>query len=309
MPSTNYDTKLSPEEEKSFQQWAGDKVSDTEDYDLRGYYKKFGDKPLKEGHLSDEFKKPNHPTFSDESIYHGQDGNEGGTWSPLGNGQYVFIPGKTNLENHDENYLNAYFQAIEPNHILLVPANVGADTGNTFEQRFPPQIAATKNPSGIPLLDSNPLNSTVNPWITKSPVLEGTEVTSNYGVRRDPFNGSLALHTGTDFRVPEGESIRSAGPGKVVKAGNDSDYGNYVEVDHGGGYVSKYGHLSSIDVKTGDTVDAGKSIGKAGTTGRSTGPHLHFEIHKDGEWTDPSEYLNKVLPQETGILGNMYKDK
>lgn len=136
--------------------------------------------------------------------------------------------------------------------------------------------------------------------IVAHPLAFDTEVTSPYGVRRDPFVGRLALHTGDDFRSDAGTPVTSAGFGTVRFAGFDKDHGNSVLVDHGDGWTTRYSHLSGLNVKEGDTIDAGVSVGAVGTTGRSTGPHLHFETLKDGQWASPNEALNSIIPKQGG---------
>jgi murein DD-endopeptidase MepM/ murein hydrolase activator NlpD len=125
----------------------------------------------------------------------------------------------------------------------------------------------------------------------QSPAI-GKEITSPFGNRRDPFLGRLALHSGIDFRFSPGEKVRPTAPGKVVAAGWTGGYGNMVEVDHGNGISTRYGHLSEILVKIGDTVDRQNVIGLAGSTGRSTGTHLHYEVRQDGRAVDPIYFMN-----------------
>lgn len=120
----------------------------------------------------------------------------------------------------------------------------------------------------------------------------GKEVTSPFGNRRDPFLGRLALHSGIDFRFAPGEKVRPTAPGKVVTAGWTGGYGNMVEVDHGNGISTRYGHMSEILVKVGDTVTRQDVVGLAGSTGRSTGTHLHYEVRQDGRAVDPIYFMN-----------------
>ena len=116
-------------------------------------------------------------------------------------------------------------------------------------------------------------------------------VSSGFGVRRDPFTRRPAMHAGIDFRTPRGTPIRAAGAGRVVMAGRSGGYGNLVEIDHGNGITTRYAHLSSIAVQYGQVVNAGDHIGRAGSTGRSTGPHLHYETRIDDEPVDPNRFL------------------
>ncbi|RUM05391.1 peptidoglycan DD-metalloendopeptidase family protein [Rhizobium chutanense] len=129
----------------------------------------------------------------------------------------------------------------------------------------------------------------------------GKEMTSPFGNRRDPFLGRLALHSGIDFRFSPGERIRPTAPGKVIAAGWTGGYGNMVEVDHGNGISTRYGHMSEVLVKVGDTVDRNDVIGLAGSTGRSTGTHLHYEVRQDGHAVDPVYFMNAGLKLATYI--------
>ncbi|MEA4900994.1 murein hydrolase activator EnvC family protein [Desulfitobacterium sp.] len=117
------------------------------------------------------------------------------------------------------------------------------------------------------------------------------EVSSPYGWRIHPVTGEKSLHTGTDIPAPGGTAILAAGTGKVIMAGWYGAYGNAVIIDHGGGYTSLYGHQSRIGVSVGDQVKAGDVIGYVGTTGWSTGNHLHFEVRVNGNPTDPLQFF------------------
>ncbi|HTV68353.1 MAG TPA: peptidoglycan DD-metalloendopeptidase family protein [Rhizobiaceae bacterium] len=119
----------------------------------------------------------------------------------------------------------------------------------------------------------------------------GRTVSSRFGTRKDPLIGGLAHHSGMDFRAPMGSSIRATAAGKVVKAGWNGGYGRMVEIDHGNGFSTRFAHMSKITVKEGDRVAAGDEVGKVGSSGRSTGPHLHYEIRKDGDAVDPIRFL------------------
>jgi murein DD-endopeptidase MepM/ murein hydrolase activator NlpD len=119
----------------------------------------------------------------------------------------------------------------------------------------------------------------------------GHSVSSTFGVRKDPLLGSPALHSGMDFRAPMGSEARVTAPGTVVSAGWNGGYGRMVEVEHADGFTTRYGHLSKILVKTGQHLSAGDIVGKVGSTGRSTGPHLHYEVRRNGEALNPSRFL------------------
>ena len=118
----------------------------------------------------------------------------------------------------------------------------------------------------------------------------GHSVTSPFGVRTDPILGTAALHSGMDFRAPIGMAAKVTAPGIVTKAGWNGGYGRMVEVDHGNGFATRYGHLSEIDVTVGQKLAAGDIIGKTGSSGRSTGPHLHYEVRHNGEAVDPLRF-------------------
>ncbi len=119
----------------------------------------------------------------------------------------------------------------------------------------------------------------------------GHSVTSPFGVRTDPILGTAALHSGMDFRAPVGMAAKVTAAGVVTKAGWNGGYGRMVEVDHGNGFATRYGHLSEIDVAVGQKLAAGDTIGKTGSSGRSTGPHLHYEVRHNGEAIDPLRFL------------------
>jgi murein DD-endopeptidase MepM/ murein hydrolase activator NlpD len=124
---------------------------------------------------------------------------------------------------------------------------------------------------------------------TQSPV-KGP-VGSRFGWRLDPITGRQALHTGLDFQATQGAPIVAAAGGVVVTSEHHPEYGNMVEVDHGNGLISRYGHASRLLVKKGDLIRRGQQIALVGTTGRSTGPHLHFEVLVQGVHQDPARFL------------------
>jgi murein DD-endopeptidase MepM/ murein hydrolase activator NlpD len=124
------------------------------------------------------------------------------------------------------------------------------------------------------------------------PIASATRMSSNFGNRKDPFTGRLAFHSGIDYAAPHGSTVISAGAGKVTFVGQMSGYGNVVEVTHSSGLVTRYGHLSGFLVKQGQSVNTGSPIAKVGSTGRSTGPHLHFEVRRSDNAVDPVRYIN-----------------
>lgn len=129
----------------------------------------------------------------------------------------------------------------------------------------------------------------------RKPVIGEVEFSSGFGIRSDPFLGRPAMHSGLDFRASTGDPVRATANGKVVTAGWQGGYGRLVEIDHGNTLSTRYGHLSEIHVKVGDTVRIGQLIGAVGSTGRSTGPHLHYETRVDGDPVDPQRFLRAGL--------------
>ena len=125
---------------------------------------------------------------------------------------------------------------------------------------------------------------------TQQPV-QGAHMGSAFGWRIDPFTGRSALHTGLDFQAEPGTPILAASGGVVVTQEYHSAYGNMVEIDHGNDLVTRYAHASKVWVKKGDLVRRGQKIAEVGTTGRSTGPHLHFEVMVQGVMQDPQKFL------------------
>lgn len=126
------------------------------------------------------------------------------------------------------------------------------------------------------------------------PLADGAgRITSRFGYRRDPINRRVRHHAGTDLAAATGTGIRATARGKVTFAEYDQFYGNLIKIDHGGGIETWYAHLSRIGVKVGDTVNRGDAIGLLGNTGRSTGPHLHYEVHVDGQPVDSEKYLTE----------------
>jgi len=126
----------------------------------------------------------------------------------------------------------------------------------------------------------------------RKPVNGEIDLSSTFGVRVDPFLHVAAMHTGLDFRGDAGDPIHATAAGTVVGAGWSGGYGRMVEIDHGNGLSTRYGHLSQIDVKVGDEIRIGQVIGRMGSTGRSTGPHLHYETRIDGDPVDPQKFLH-----------------
>jgi murein DD-endopeptidase MepM/ murein hydrolase activator NlpD len=135
------------------------------------------------------------------------------------------------------------------------------------------------------------LTRTLGSIPVRKPLSGNPELASTFGVRMDPFVRAPAMHTGLDMQAQSGEPVRATANGTVMVAGWQGGYGNMVEIDHGHGIITRYGHLSSIDVNVGQSVKNGHIVGKVGSTGRSTGPHLHYETRLDGDAVDPQKFL------------------
>jgi len=125
---------------------------------------------------------------------------------------------------------------------------------------------------------------------SQSPVVDAWH-SSDFGHRVDPFTGQNTFHEGIDFPAEVGTAIVAAASGKVIAAESHAQYGKMVEIDHGNGLVTRYAHASKLNVKAGDLVVRGQRIATVGTTGRSTGPHLHFEVRRNGVPTNPARFL------------------
>lgn len=130
-------------------------------------------------------------------------------------------------------------------------------------------------------------------FIAGRPIKKGW-MSSRFGVRNDPITGRRAHHYGIDFAGKEGADVVTVAAGVVVYAGVRSGYGKMVEINHGGGYSTRYGHHKELAVKVGDIVKKGQVIGYMGSSGRSTGPHVHFEVYKNGRVVDPSAYIHRA---------------
>lgn len=122
---------------------------------------------------------------------------------------------------------------------------------------------------------------------------------SGYGYRRDPIYGTAKFHEGMDFSAPIGTPVYATGDGRVISSGWNSGYGNLIEIDHGYHYVTRYAHLSEMLVRQGQTVHRGDLIGRVGNTGKSTGPHLHYEVRLNGVPQNPVHYyFYDLTPQQ-----------
>ena len=130
-------------------------------------------------------------------------------------------------------------------------------------------------------------------WLVTHPLPDMKRVSSSYGGRT--MGGRAENHSGLDLSAPSGTPIYATGPGIVTKSGWGTGYGQYVEINHGNGYITRYAHASRLIASVGESVKAGDHIANVGCTGRCTGPHLHYEVVKDGQRKNPSTYL-ALLP-------------
>jgi murein DD-endopeptidase MepM/ murein hydrolase activator NlpD len=173
----------------------------------------------------------------------------------------------------------------------FVPVKLPANAGSFDRQLY--QINVTR-------AQVERLNRTLALVPYRKPVIGEVEFTSGFGVRSDPFLGRPAMHTGLDFRAAMGDPVRATANGKVSSSGWAGGYGRMVEIDHGNGLSTRYGHLSQINVKVGDFIKIGQVIGEVGSTGRSTGPHLHYETRIDGDAVDPQKFLRAGVRLSAG---------
>jgi murein DD-endopeptidase MepM/ murein hydrolase activator NlpD len=173
----------------------------------------------------------------------------------------------------------------------FVPVKLSTDAGPFERQFYRINLARSQ---------MERLNRTLALVPYRKPVVGEVEFTSGFGVRSDPFLGRPAMHTGLDFRASTGDPVRATANGKVVSAGWSGGYGRMVEIDHGNGLSTRYGHLSEIHVKIGEPIKIGQVIGAVGSTGRSTGPHLHYETRIDGEAVDPQKFLRAGVRLSAG---------
>ena len=131
-----------------------------------------------------------------------------------------------------------------------------------------------------------------------------SRIASGFGYRIDPIYKSVKLHAGLDFAAPKGTPIYATANGRVTIAGNTGDgYGNHVVINHGYGYETLYGHMVKVKVRPGELVKRGEVIGWVGSTGKSTGPHCHYEVHKNGQKIDPVYFFyNDLSPEQYDLL-------
>ena len=177
----------------------------------------------------------------------------------------------------------------------LVPLDAAALDGPGYEKRFETRFD-TRFDTRLALArraldDGARLHQLAATLPLGRPIRGQPVVSSPFGTRLDPFTRGLALHTGLDLKAEYGEPARATAPGRVSAAEFAGGYGNMVEIDHGHGVVTRFGHLARIAVRPGQRVAAGDVLGMVGSTGRSTGAHLHYETRIDGDPVDPQRFL------------------
>jgi len=205
---------------------------------------------------------------------------------------------KTDVESETTRLKRALQAAgINPKSILPRVTRDGAKEGGPLLPVGPGQIATDDqvfNTGVIDTMTSLTELSSVVKALTAVPLIEpvaNAELSSGFGGRNDPFTEELAFHSGIDLSGEKGSDVHVTAPGVVVFAGPRGAYGNTVEVDHGYGIRTRYGHLSKIVVAAGTKLDKGAVVGKLGSTGRSTGPHVHYEVWYDDAVRDPGKFI------------------
>ncbi|RVU16607.1 M23 family metallopeptidase [Methylobacterium oryzihabitans] len=189
---------------------------------------------------------------------------------------------------------------IDPGRFAPRPGGVGGPLVAVGTGPFEAAVAAAQVDLGA--LDA--LRRAVRALPLRRPTDGDAGLSSLYGYRTDPFTRALALHTGVDLRAEHGAAARAAAAGTVVAAEYSGGYGNMVEVDHGHGISTRYAHLSAIGVAPGQGVAAGQVVGRVGSTGRSTAPHLHYETRIDGDPVDPVRFLRASARFARGSPGS-----
>jgi len=184
--------------------------------------------------------------------------------------------------------------------VNLGRASADTATGGPFVPARPPQSGASSFERqlyriNVARAQIDKFSRTLLNVPVRKPILGDVDMSSPFGMRMDPFVRGPAIHTGIDLRGDTGDPVRATANGRVTTASWQGGYGKMVEIDHGNGLSTRYGHMSVIDVKVGDQVRIGQTIGKIGSTGRSTGPHLHYETRINDEAVDPQRFLRAGL--------------
>jgi murein DD-endopeptidase MepM/ murein hydrolase activator NlpD len=192
-------------------------------------------------------------------------------------------------------------------HSVLADLGINADsasaagaTGGPFVPVTPPQSAASAFEAllyriKVARAQIDRYRQALIAVPVRKPLIGEIVMTSPFGMRMHPLLGRLAIHTGMDLRGDVGVPVTATATGKVTIAGRAGGYGNMVEISHGNGLATRFCHLSAISVKIGQLVRIGEIVGRIGSTGRSTGPHLHYETRVNGEAVDPQKFLHAGL--------------
>jgi len=203
-------------------------------------------------------------------------------------------------------FQNTTFDSINTDSRILnqVSAQVVDNSINTFEYSRPESVdPVTPNSGGPAASEADPesieiqnrlqaIQSTSDPAFVPTMWAHTGKINNEFGFRRNPFGGRIyEFHPGMDIDGERGEEIIAPANGIVTKAGWTGGYGNMVEIDHGNGLATRYGHMSKIEVEVGDTITRGQQLGQIGSTGLSTGPHLHYELRLDDRPVNPRHYL------------------
>ncbi len=173
----------------------------------------------------------------------------------------------------------------------FVPAPSGGGAARLEQLMQQIELEADRQSDLLVLAESRLLSRRLEQMLVPSIRPVEVAIGSGFGFRIDPFNGRTALHTGLDFAAPVGTPIRAAAGGRVIEAQHDGAYGLALKIDHGQGLVTRYAHSSEILVRPGELVRRGQTVARVGSTGRSTGPHLHFEVLLEGVQQDPARFL------------------
>ncbi len=180
---------------------------------------------------------------------------------------------------------------LQPGRILASrSANAGGPFVGAVADETLPQASLQLASLGSELGRLRDLQSVLRRLPVSTP-LDNFAIMSPFGMRRDPFNGQLAMHSGIDLQAPARTPVLATAPGRVVTAAWIGEYGNMVEIEHDFGLSTRYGHLTRIDVRVGQRVERRQTVGLLGSTGRSTGPHVHYEVIVDGRAVDPVRFL------------------
>ncbi|HEY0722340.1 MAG TPA: M23 family metallopeptidase [Gammaproteobacteria bacterium] len=180
------------------------------------------------------------------------------------------------------------------------PAQGGPETGEGAAMQLPDFLSQldalstqlNDRSQQLSVLETVLLNQAVQAEVVPNGVPSDSGfISSHFGLRNDPFTGRIAMHKGVDLAGKEGSEVVSVAAGVVTWSGNRLGYGNMVEVTHGNGYVTRYGHNEKNLVKMGEMIKKGQPIALMGSTGRSTGPHVHFEVYFNGQVVDPMKYI------------------